>query len=239
LAALFIGGVTLALGTHLYWNEQLVRIVVPPPLAGVLSRETTAIPMPGYVLVRLIPFYAKLRAFKRAGALALLAVAILAGLGAARLRRRVGGRRGIVLLVVLTALVLLDFYPGPFGQLTPVQPRAVDQWLAGQSGDGAVAEFPFSLEQEQVNVFYTLVHGKPFLGGFFNAFPPPQYRRIQPVMAGFPDRASISELQQLGVRYILVAGSAYPDSATFRSDLAALEVEFVGDMDGELVFVIP
>lgn len=239
LSVLLVVAAVLALGTHLYWNEQLVRVALPKPLTGLLGRETTAIPMPDYLLVRVIPFFAKLRAFKRAGALALLAVATLAGIGAARVRARAGGRRGSVLLVLLTALVLFDFYPGPFEQLTQVRPRAVDSWLASQPDKGAVAEFPFSLEQEQVNVFYTLTHGKPFLGGFFNAFPPPQYLRIQPVMAGFPDQASVATLRELGVHYILVEASAYPDVDGLRTELAAMNAAFVVNMDGELVFVLP
>jgi hypothetical protein len=67
-----------------------------------------------------------------------------------------------------------------------------------------VAEFPFDLQEEQSHVFYSLTHGKPILGGFFNAFPPQQYRRIRPVMAGFPSQEAVDLLLDLGVQYVIV-----------------------------------
>ena len=51
---------------------------------------------------------------------------------------------------------------------------------------GAVAQFPFDLSEDQYLVYYTSVHKKPFLGGFFNAFPPAQYLRIRPDLERLP-----------------------------------------------------
>jgi hypothetical protein len=234
LLALVAG--VLATGTHLYWDEQLVRVRLPGPVATAIGQETSAIPMPGYFLFQVLPFYAKMRTFKRAGALALLATSVLAGLGSAWLLKRVGAKRRTALGASLLALALFDFYPGPFQEFTPVEPRPVDRWLAEQPGLGAVAEFPFELQEEQSHVYFSLTHGKPILGGFFNAFPPPQYRRIRPVMAGFPDVASIQLLQELGVQYVILGKSRYPSaSATLqgRGLIARLETS-----DG-FVFELP
>ena len=88
---LLVGGL-LAMGTHLYWNEQLVRVPLPAPLASAMGQESTAVPMPGYLLFQILPYYAKMRTFKRAGALALLAICTLAGLGAAWLLKAGGGQ---------------------------------------------------------------------------------------------------------------------------------------------------
>jgi len=232
---LLVGGL-LAMGTHLYWNEQLVRVPLPAPLAAAMGQESTAVPLPGYLLFQVLPFYAKMRTFKRAGALALLAFCTLAGLGAAWLLKRVGGRRRRALGAALLALALLDFYPGPFEEFTPVQPRPVDLWLAEQPGEGAVAEFPFELQEEQSHVFYSLTHGKLILGGFFNAFPPPQYRRIRPVMAGFPDAESAELLSELGVRYVVVNRDQYPSYSIVDGSIQALGLIPVQEFEGETVY---
>jgi hypothetical protein len=238
LVLLAVVGGLLAMGTHLYWNEELVRVRLPAPLAQAMGQETTAVPMPGYFLFQFLPYYAKMRTFKRTGALALLAVCTLAGLGAAWLLKRVGGRRRTSLGAALLALALLDFYPGPFEELTPVQPRPVDLWLAEQPGEGVVAEFPFELQEEQSHVFYSLTHGKPILGGFFNAFPPPQYRRIRPVMAGFPDEDSVDLLRDLGVRYVIVARRKYADRLSLDASIRALGLSLAVESEDEAVFLL-
>jgi hypothetical protein len=238
LVLLWLVGGLLAMGTHLYWNEQLVRVPLPAPLAESMGQENTAAPMPGYFLFQVLPYYAKMRTFKRTGILALTAICTLAGLGAAWALKRAGGRRRTALAAGLLALAFLDFYPGHFEELTPVRPRPVDLWLAEQPGQGAVAEFPFELQEEHSHVFFSLYHGKPILGGFFNAFPPPQYRRIRPVMAAFPDRASVDLLQDLGVRYVIVSRVGYPDFAGLEQALRAAGLELAFASADEAVYLL-
>ena len=67
---------------------------------------------------------------------------------------------------LLLLLVGLEFYPGP-AFLSEVQPRVVDRWLAGQAGPGAAAQFPVSQLTHPQQIYATLVHGKPIIGGFF------------------------------------------------------------------------
>jgi hypothetical protein len=237
LGLLFVVGTVLTMGTHLFWNEAMVHVPVPVPLQPLLGRAETAIPLPGYVLFKIFPFYAKMRTFKRAGILALVAVCALAGVGADRLLARVPARWIPLLGMGLLGLIVIDFYPGPFEQLQRVAPRPVDQWLAAQPGDGAVAIFPFDLEQDQVQVYYSLLNGKPFLGGFFNAYPPAQYLRIRPVMNGFPDRTSLDKLQTLGVTYVLVDESRYPQVTQVESQVQAAGWSPAGRFDDIAVYV--
>ncbi len=233
----FAAAFILSLGTHLFWNEAMVHLSIPGPLQGPLGRSETSIPLPGYLMFKVFPFYAKMRTFKRTGILALLAVAALAGLGAHDLLTRSAGRWRPGLAAGLLALVVLDFYPGPFN-VVPVQPRPVDLWLASQPGDGAVAVFPFEREEDQILVYDTLINNKPFLGGFFNAYPPGQYLRIRPVMEGFPDAASLSELGNLGVRYVLVDMSAYPDDTAVDRMLEENGFAKQGTFGRETVFLL-
>ncbi len=233
----FAAAFTLTLGTHLFWNEAMVHLPIPSPLQGLLGRSETSIPLPGYLMFKVFPFYAKMRTFKRTGILALLAVCALAGLGASDLLARARGTWRQGLAAGLLALVVLDFYPGPFG-LVPVQPRPVDLWLASQPGQGAVAEFPFDREEDQILVYYTLINNKPFLGGFFNAYPPSQYLRIRPVMEGFPDEASLNELRKLGVRYVLVDMTAYADPAGVARTLEQSGMAPAGTYGDQAVYLV-
>lgn len=237
LVLLFGVAAVLSMGTHLFWNEAMVHVRIPGPLQAFLGRTETAIPLPGYLLFKVFPFYAKMRTFKRAGILALLAVCVLAGIGADRLLARLSGRWVPLLGAGLLGLILLDFYPGPFERLQRVDPRPVDRWLASQPGDGAVAVFPFDLEQDQVQVYYSLLNGKPFLGGFFNAYPPDQYLRIRPIMDGFPDGVSLEELRALGVAYVLVNEPDYPQPSQIESALRSQGLSLAGRFGGIAVYV--
>ncbi len=228
----------LALGTSLHWNGQPVSIQTPAFLSGLISRPEIPIPLPGYALFMYFPFYAKLRALMRFGVFVLVFVSAAAGVGAAWLLQRVKLRWRPALTVLLLALALLDFYPGPYTEFTKVQARPVDLWLAQQPGNGALVQFPFILGEDQDQTYNTLVHGKPFVGGFFNAFPPPQYTRIRPVMENFPNAESVSMLRELGVTYVLVDQSKYDDMAALRSTAESLGLKYAATFGDQWVFLL-
>ena len=231
--------ILLSLGVHLYWNEQLVLVRLPQSIASILQRDETRVPMLGYFLFKFVPFYAKLRTFKRAGALVMTGVSLLAGVGAASLLARLKASWRTPAGLLLLAAVWLDFYPGPFREFSVVEPRPVDRWLAERPAKGAVAEFPFWLEEEQFHVYSTLIHGRPFLGGFFNAFPPPQYQRIRPVMEAFPNVASVRLLEELGVQYVLVEACQYQDFANVDHLIRDLGLTYQATLDGIVVYETP
>jgi len=256
---MFLGGAfafLLAMGTDLHWLGEPITIHRPDFLSAWIRREEIPILLPGYFLFLYFPFYAKLRAFMRFGIFVLVFSSALAGLGAAWLLERLTGtlnpsiasftqrhfkviageRWRAILVVSLLGLVILDFYPGPYQEFTQVKGRPVDTWLAVQPGKGAVIQFPFIEGEDQDQTFYTLIHGKPFIGGFFNAFPPPQYLRIRPIMENFPDMRSIALLGELGVQYVLVDRKAYPEIRFMKEKCQAMGLVFVGDFGDEIVF---
>ncbi len=100
-------------------------------------------------------------------------------------------------------------------------------------------EFPFHLQEEQAHVFYSLIHGKPILGGFFNAFPPPQYRNLKLRMANFPDAASLVALKELPIEYVVVDTNAYSDLDGTISRLGDLGLELKASFDEVSVFTWP
>jgi len=234
MAAAFV----LSLGTNLHWNNQRVEAPVPAFLQPLVARESAPIPMPAYLLFRYLPFYAKMRALMRIGFFVLLFNTLLAGFGAAWLIRQVRPRFTLSLSALLIMIVLFDFYPGPYQQFAPVGARPVDAWLAQQPGQGAVAQFPFIQVEDQDQVYNTLVHQKPFIGGFFSANQPEQYLRIRPVLEKFPDPDGVELLRELGVQWVLLDTSQYADFPAVRQQIEKLGLYYVDSIGEQAVFEI-
>lgn len=226
----------LAMGTDLHWLGSPVEIPTPAFLAGRFDKPTIPIPLPGYFLFLYFPLYAKLRAFMRFGIFVLLFISCASGLGLAAMLQQFKPRWKPFFAAAVIFLILFDFYPGPYAEFTKVEARPVDNWLANQDGNGAVAQFPFTIAEDQEHTYYTLVHGKPYIGGFFNAFPPVQYARIKPILNQFPDEASVNLLKELGVQYILVDPSYYPDQVEMRRTAESLGLKFITQQGNQWVF---
>jgi hypothetical protein len=206
--AFTITALILALGTDLHWLSHPVWIKVPAFLRDWHPQELAHIPLPGRALFEWLPYYDHMRVWMRYGGIVILGVSVLAGYGSDWISKRLRGWRQPAIMVLLLGLVLLDFFPKP-QPFVRVEPRPVDEWLATQEEAGALVEFPFERIADQAQLYYTLTHRKPFLGGSFNAFPPPQYLRIKPVMDTFPSENSIEMLRTLGVQYVLVHTNDY------------------------------
>jgi hypothetical protein len=195
--------------------------------------------LPAYYLFRYLPFFSKMRVMMRFGLFALIFSSLMAGLGAYLLTKpassKVKGWVGIGLLV----LVFIDFYPGVLKGFSVTQARPVDSWLATQPDTGAVAQFPFTQESDQGQVYDTLVYQKPFLGGYFNANAPEQYDRIQTVMATFPSQGSVNQLRQLGVTYVVVDSSRYGNFSKVDGKIQSLGLYLLHVSEAEYVYGLP
>lgn len=229
----------LALGTYLHWNESVVRVEIPAGLRTVLQRDSMSLRLPGYYLFEYLPFYSRMRVFKRFAVFVLLAIAALAGLGTARLTEQTSGRKRAALGAIILALLLFDIYPGPYAEFARIEARPVDHWLAAQPGNGAVLQLPSSQLSDQIQVYYTLIHGKPFVGGFFNAFPPKQWKRIRSRLAELPDGEGVALLRDLGVEYVLVDRSAYAAASDLEASLEACGLVRVTVEGNQAVFRLP
>jgi hypothetical protein len=229
----------LALGTDFHWNNQRVEVPVPPFLQGVLHRTETPIPMPAYLLFKFVPFYSKMRAVMRMGFYLLIFSSLMAGFGAAWLLGKAGPKRALPLAVLLIGLVWLDFYPGTYQQFDQVAARPVDTWLAQQPGNGAVAQFPAIQLEDQDQVYNTLVHGKPFIGGFFSANQPEQYLRIRPELDHFPSLEAVAMLKTLGVQWVLMDTRRYPDFTLTKGQVEGLGLRYIDTIAGQAVFELP
>lgn len=183
--------------------------------------------------------FSRLRTFKRFGVFVFLSISVLTGLGLDWLRERIGRRAWAFAVPVMLILILFEIYPGRYQNFAVVEARPVDYWLAEQPGDGAVAQFPFYQVQDQDQVYNTLIHGKPFIGGFFNAFPPKQYQYIRPLMESFPDEESIGLLFDLSIHYVVVDVNEYENFGEVKSTLEHYGISFIGAHNGDAVFQLP
>lgn len=226
----------LSLGTDLHWNNQRVEAPLPEFLQARLGRETVPIPLPAYLFFRYVPFYSKMRSIMRFGFFVLLFATLFAGLGAAWLLKKAGPVRAPWLAVGLLCLIFLDFYPGPYQQFARVEARPVDYWLAQQPGQGSVAQFPFIQVEDQDQVYNTLIHGKPFIGGFFSANQPEQYLQIRPVLDKFPDQAGAELLRELEIEWVIFDTTRYDDFAAIRDQVELLGLKYLETIDGQAIF---
>jgi hypothetical protein len=231
-AAAFI----LALGTDLHWMGSPVRL--PRVLQSLSPFSDGGVPLPGYLLFKYLPFYKGMRVWMRYGIFVSLFVSVLSGIGMAVFLEKLSGWKQRIAGLIMLALVLVDFYPA-YRSLTVVRGRDVDFWLASRAGPGAVAQFPARQLGQPEQGFYTSIHGKPFLGGFFNGYRPLQFRRIFETLQPFPDDRSVALLRELGVRWVIVDSAQYPDFPNVERQIEALGLRRLENIKGEHVFAVP
>ena len=228
----------LALGTNLHWLGQPIIVDVPQFFQRWYHYQQTYIPLPNHFLFKFLPFYSGMRVWMRYGIFVMLFTSLLAGLGAAWLLEWLKPRWVAPAAAVILLLVMVDFYTGPVF-LSPVSARRVDHWLASQPGQGVVAEYPLPLQGRSAQVYSTLSHGKPFLGTFFAAYTTPQFQRIAPVLAGFPDKESLELLRELGVEWVLVDSSRYENFLLMEGAIRSMGLRPVVVLDGHSVYHLP
>jgi hypothetical protein len=229
----------LALGIEPHWLGNKVTSL-PVVLQRIFHRvEMPSIYLPSYYLYEYLPFFSKMRVMMRFGLFTLIFSSMMAGLGSHVLLKAASQKLKRWVGIALLLLVFVDFYPGIFTRLSMLDARPVDYWLADQPGTGAVAQFPFSQEKEQYLVYVSLVHQKPYLGGLFSANEPEQYRRIQPVMDGFPSIESMDLLRNLGVAYVVVDSLAYSDYSKIDQAIQSLGMQLIHVEGSDYVYNVP
>ena len=167
--------------------------------------------MPGFATLHgWLPPMQAIRAYSRAGQMALLAVAVLGGIGCAALQRRWPSRAraiGIGLLVLVNVeaaraplhWVRFDGVPPVYDTLAAVP-------------DAVVMELPlYGPDTMQENAPYMLAsttHWRPLLNGY-SGFAPRDYADIAPQANLFPDPAAASALRAIGVTHVVLHRSRF------------------------------
>ena len=239
LSALIVSVVSiiLGMGIHLHWNNQSVIWQIPVFLQPLFNKSETLIYLPSYWLFDRLPFFSSMRALMRFGLFALMFMPVMAAFGFIEIQKKFKGNVKSLFTIGIISLVLFEFYAGPYTQrLSQPHPRAVDLWLAEQSSSGAVVQMPFSESVDQAQIYFTIFHQKPIVGGFFNANKPHQYQAIEPILNSFPDQDSLNMLKELDVEYIVINRNAYDQFPEVEKYLISQELQQLTTLDGQSVF---
>jgi hypothetical protein len=149
---------------------------------------------------------------------ALLGLAILAGIGFDRLARRTTGRRRVVLTGAIAALLVAEFAAMPFAsQPSNFNIPSIDRWLNTRSKPFVIAEVPVHdvddvgpFEWQEVNyMIHSTAHWQKTVHGY-SGWRTAFHRQLYADMGTFPDEQSIDSLATLGVTYVVVHIDAYP-----------------------------
>ena len=172
----------------------------------------------------LFPPFQALRAPSRFGILVVFAVAALAGLGLAGLRRRVSPRRGVVAAAGLLALATVECLHAPI-PYRPVDWSSPIHRVLPALGPGPIAELPlYTGGQFHRNAWYLLAstnHWRPLVAGFGNSRPP-GFDDIVRVVSTFPSILAVARLEALGVSQVIVHGGRHPRRSRIEAAVAQL-----------------
>ncbi len=155
----------------------------------------------------LLPFRG-LRVPARAAILVLLSLSVLAGLGLAAIRARLGMAARTAVAIAAIVMTSVEYFSRP--SLREVDPQA-SPWYStlAQMEDAVVFEWPVSHPSrlaEMRDVFYmyrSTQHWRPLLNGYSGKYPSAYYELLVQ-MRGFPDGNSIRHLQDAGATILIV-----------------------------------
>ena len=217
--ALFPGGMALmlaiiALAAGRKADRGRVGMLVAIGLAGVVLSFGPATPVYEWVYA-VFPPLRSIRAASRFGYLLLFAVAGLAGLGLATVRRIWPQRRWVTgITLCLIAVVNLEALRAPMGYLHFRGFSQIYEAIASDPEAQVVVEFPFyQLRRVDANADYVLastVHWKPLVNGY-SGLVPPSYVEAADKLQNFPTPDTLRYLDALGVTHLVVHHWRYGD----------------------------
>ena len=178
-------------------------------------------------LYRWLPPMRAFRAPARFRAIAGMFLALLAGLGVARLLRwTADGWLQRATVATMAIAVLADLYPVLDLTELPEAAPPVYAWLATQPR-GVVCDFPLGDlrgrigPQDPTYEYYSTRHWMPLVNGY-SGFVPDSYLELKKALHSFPDDHSLEALQDRGVDYLLVHSDFYV-TGDYRDDVARLQ----------------
>ena len=219
-------------------RPMLIAIAV----VGVVLSLGPATPI--YEWVYALPPMQGIRAAARFGYLVLFAVAGLAGLGLARLRRRYPGRARALSLLALLLVTIEAFHgPLPFDRYDGIS--AIYQPIAADPEPGGVLELPiFSGPAFHANAVYMLsstAHWRPLVNGY-SGRRPEGFDRLAEVVGAFPAKRALRRLREIDVRYVVVHLDAFPDTrhahVILRDTSGRRDVRLVAAIGDDRLYVI-
>lgn len=212
------------------WNQLLEGIGARLPAGESyrpLAAQGVTLPLPALLLRWLLLPLQGMRAWNRFAVFVSFGVSVLAGMGcAAWLQHEIGSAEMLVGRVarrvnragaLVLALAVLELWPGRI-PLQPVEPRAVDRWLAQQPGEFTIMELPVGSALSAPQMLYTRFHGKRTAFAYGTYFPI-WYRQTYPELADCPAAACLDRLRKWEVRYVLFNLEAVDPSSELAREL--------------------
>jgi hypothetical protein len=181
--------------------------------AGFVLSLGMATPVYGW-LFDVFPPMQGLRAAARFGNLFLLAVAVLGGIGAARILASDRGRRHATAIgVALLVLVNVESLRAPFTYTPFTGIPDTYALLAREPGPVVLVEQPFfprsAIFQNGPYVLASTAHWRPLMNGY-SGYTPDTYQPYADVFWYFPEEWAIDAMKRAGVTHVMVHPSGFP-----------------------------
>ncbi|NLV27554.1 MAG: hypothetical protein GXY48_10385 [Methanomicrobiales archaeon] len=175
-----------------------------------ISGTPTGIFLPYYYVYSVVPFIAIIRDLSRFSFIISFAGSVLTGFGAAVIINRVKSvSYKTPVAIVLIILAIFVSWHGPVhmpaslatGDQVPQEYR----WLANQTSDFAIIELPTRwVEDNSEYTYYSVYHWKDMVNGYSGRDVEEASKIMRDTGAFFPSNNTISLLQKIGVRYVLI-----------------------------------
>jgi hypothetical protein len=210
----------------------LLALTLTFGLSGRIPFTSIEIPLPYALLYDWVPGFKALRVPVRFALLVDFAVYVLAGYGLARVlgvRDQALGVRDVrfrisdfglrpVIAIVIIFLMLLEFI-NPLDTrnrqdvVTQLAGSELHGWLARPENSGPVLDLPMSADQDDVwYTYFATRHWQPLVNGW-SSFVPPGTIHLKRALDRFPDPLTVTLLQGLEVRHVVVRIWQYPQEA--------------------------
>ena len=142
--------------------------------------------------------------------LAVLGLAILAGMGFERLTTGMSARRRNLLTIAAGVWLVAEFAAMPLAtEAARVDIPAIDRWLAGQPTPFVIVEVPLAGNRRNSEyMLHSTAHWQKTVEGY-SGMSAPFHDELFRQLRSFPDAASLDELTAIGVTYVVVHTDLY------------------------------
>jgi hypothetical protein len=143
--------------------------------------------------------------------LAVLGLAVLAGVGFERLIATRSRRTRLLAAIAAVAMLVAEFWTVPL-QVQPyrVEIPSLDRWLDSQPKPFAIAEVPVGpfVRYHSTYMLHSMAHWQRTVHGHSSLLTP-LHEQLYDELRSFPDEASVNHLAALGVTYVVVHRDGY------------------------------
>jgi hypothetical protein len=177
------------------------------------------------LLYRALPGFDLIRVPSRLAILTLLAFAVLAGAGLARIVERLRPRAQTAAGAALVLLLVVEFAAFPLNAPAyAIEVGELDRWVAGRPRPFVVAELPVAPPSDAVGtarhnshyMLHSMLHWQPTVNGY-SGFLPPRHEMLFDQLTRFPDEGSVRALETLGVNYVVLHRADYGEERFARA----------------------